>query len=139
MYKLVRMYKFVIEGGLPGANEYINAERTNKYKAAAMKREAEAAVVWAAKRDLGGVRFETPVFMAYKWIEPGRRRDKDNIAFARKFVQDALVKCGVLKNDGWSGVSGFSDTFLTDKSRPRVEVEIWEDGTAKRSVAADER
>lgn len=31
----------VIPGTLPGLNEYIAAERTNRYKAAAMKRKAE--------------------------------------------------------------------------------------------------
>lgn len=37
----------VIPGTLPGLNEYIAAERTNRYKAAAMKREAESLVLWA--------------------------------------------------------------------------------------------
>ena len=33
--------KIIIRGSLPGLNEYINAERTNKYKGAEMKRRAE--------------------------------------------------------------------------------------------------
>ena len=50
----------------------------------------------------------------------------DNVAFARKFVQDALVRCGVLKNDGWAQVENFTDAFSVDKKNPRVEVRFEE-------------
>ena len=111
---------------MPGLNEYINAERTNKYKAAGMKRQAEQAVMCAAKRQLRGVKLTKPVYMAYTWAEPNRRRDKDNISFARKFIQDALVKGKILKNDGWGEIAGFSDAFCVDKNSPHVTVEIYE-------------
>lgn len=48
------------------------------------------------------------------------------MAFAKKFVQDALVQCGVLKDDGWKYVVGFSDRFEVDKENPRIEVLIKE-------------
>lgn len=83
----------VIPGTLPGLNEYIAAERTNRYKAAAMKREAEGLVLWAAKQCLRGWKTRGPVRMEYTWVERNRRRDKDNIsAYGRKIIQDALVK-----------------------------------------------
>ena len=44
----------------------------------------------------------------------------------RKFVQDALVRCKVLQNDGWKEIIGFSDDWAVDKTRPRVEIEIIE-------------
>lgn len=50
----------------------------------------------------------------------------DNIAFAKKFILDALVKKGVLKDDGWKWVKGFTDEFFVDKKNPRVEVEMEE-------------
>lgn len=120
------MIKLVIQGKLCGLNDYIAAERGNRYKAAQMKRDTEQRIMWAAKQQLRGMKFSEPVIMRYTWYEPNRKRDKDNIAFARKFVQDALVKCGVLKNDGWAEIEGFSDEFLVDAKRPRVEVEILE-------------
>lgn len=119
-------YRLKIRGVLPGANEYINAERTNKYKAAEMKRQAEHAVICAARQQLRGVRITKPVYMAYTWTEPNRRRDKDNIAFAKKFIQDALVKAKILKNDGWGEITGFDDTFCVDKNSPHITVEIYE-------------
>lgn len=74
-----------------------------------------------------GVRIEKPVFMEYLWVEPDKRRDKDNISsFGRKVIQDALVKTGVLKNDGWKQIAGFSDRFEVDKKNPRIKVKIKE-------------
>ena len=117
----------MIPGRLPGLNEYIAAERTSRYKAAGMKRRAEAQVAWAAKAQLGGVRFQKPVRMRYTWYEKDRRRDKDNVSgFGRKMIQDALVKAGILKNDGWAQVDGFSDDFDVDARNPRIEVELME-------------
>ena len=62
----------------------------------------------------------------YLWIEPSRRRDKDNVAFAKKFIQDALVEGGVLRNDGWAEIEHFTDDFAVDPKNPRVEVTIEE-------------
>ena len=115
----------VISGTLPGLNEYIAAERTNRYKAAAMKREAESLVLRAAKQCLRGWKSHGPVRMEYTWVERNRRRDKDNIsAYGRKFIQDALVKGGYLQGDGWAHIDAFSDSFEVDKGNPRIEVRI---------------
>lgn len=117
--------KLAIPGILPGLNEYIDAERRNKHMAAKMKREAQHVVEMCAKRQLRPVK--GPVWMKYTWYERNRRRDKDNISsFGRKVIQDGLVKAGILKNDGWAQIEGFSDEFRVDKKHPRVEVEIEE-------------
>jgi len=119
-------YRLVIPCALPGLNEYIAAERRSKYAAAGMKRRAEAIVAAAARTQLKGVRLTRPVVMDYVWVEKNRRRDRDNVAFARKFVQDALVRCGVLRGDGWKEIAGFTDAFAVDRERPRVEVTLEE-------------
>lgn len=118
------MILLTIPGRLPGLNEYVNAERSHRQKAAALKRDVQRRIALEIRSQLKGVRFSGPVFMDYTWIEPDRRRDKDNVAFARKFIQDALVHCGVLQNDGWTDVAGFTDCFLVDKENPRVEIRI---------------
>lgn len=122
------MVKLIIRRTLPNLNDYITAERSNKYAGAKMKKEWEAVVMHEA-RALRGVQFEKPVYMLYQWYEPNKRRDKDNISsFGRKVIQDALVRCGVLQNDGWANIGGFSDEFYVDKKNPRIEVKIWEVG-----------
>lgn len=113
--------KLIIKGRLPGLNEYIAAERRHRQAAVKLKRDAEALVLWSAKASLRG-KITTPVIMHYLWIEPNRKRDKDNISsFGRKVIQDALVKGGYLPGDGWSYISGFTDDFAVDKT-PRIEV-----------------
>lgn len=120
--------KLTIPGILPGLNEYIDAERGHKgkYKAASMKKQAQNVIGYMIKTQLRGVRFTRPVVIRYLWIEPSRRRDKDNIAFAKKFIQDSLVEAGVLQNDGWANIEHFTDDFAVDPKNPRVEVVIEE-------------
>lgn len=124
----MKHYKLTIPGLLPGLNEYVDAERgaKGKYKAAAMKKQAENVIGYMIKTQLRGVRFTRPVVIHYTWIEPNRRRDKDNIAFAKKFIQDSLVHAGVLQNDGWKHIEHFTDDFAVDPKNPRVEVIIEE-------------
>jgi Holliday junction resolvase RusA-like endonuclease len=61
----------------------------------------------------------------FEWHEKTKRRDADNIAFAKKFILDALVKMGVLPNDSRKYVKGFYDVIIDDKS-DFVKVEIVE-------------
>ena len=119
--------RFTIHGRLPGLNEYVAAERANRYKGANMKRDAQAVVIMAIRQQLRGVHFTRPVRIAYTWVERDRRRDLDNVAgFGHKVIQDALVSAGVLKDDGWDEVVAFSDGFAVDKKRPRIVVDITE-------------
>lgn len=119
--------KFIIRGSLPGLNEYINAERTNRYKGAELKGRAES-IVLHSLRSLGKWRAEGPVYMVYHWYCADRRRDKDNISsFGRKVIQDALVKAKILENDGWKQIVGFEDRFYVDRKNPRIVVEIEEE------------
>lgn len=122
------MKQLVISGSLPGLNEYISAERKNRYLAAKMKSQTQHVVTLSAKKCLKGALRE-PVWMNYRWYEKDRRRDKDNVsAYGRKVIQDGLVKAGALKNDGWASIEGFTDRFYVDKKTPRVEVDILEVG-----------
>ena len=119
--------KLIISGKLPGMNEYISAERTNRYEAAAMKREAEKLVIFAARSSLRGWKAKGPVMMHYLWVEKDRKRDKDNISgYGRKIIQDSLVKAKFLRNDGWNDIVGFTDSFGVDKGNPHIEVIIEE-------------
>lgn len=120
-------YRVIVDGRLPSLNEYIDASRRNRYAAATMKRECMERVLLACSQTLRGVRITPPVYMRYLWIEPNKKRDKDNVcAYGRKIIQDALVVGGYLPNDGWRDIVGFEDAFLDDAKNPRVIVEIEE-------------
>ena len=108
----------MIHGRLPSLNEYIEAGRTNRYKAAQMTKNAELLVKLSARRMK---KINVSVVMHYIWTEPNRKRDKDNISsYGRKVIQDALVKCGVLKGDGWKYIEGFTDKF--EVGEPKITI-----------------
>ena len=73
-----------------------------------------------------------PIIVHFAWIEGNKRRDLDNVAFAKKFILDGLVKAGVLKNDNCKHVTGFTDTFIYDSENKDfpdgfgVIVRLWE-------------
>lgn len=118
--------KLIIPGKLPGLNELIDAERTHRIKGAELKADAERIVRLCIRQQLKH-RPKLPVRLHYTYYEKDRRRDKDNIAgFAHKVVQDSLVKQGILPNDGWNEISGFTDSFAVDRKNPRIEIEIEE-------------
>ena len=120
-------YKLVIMGRLDGLNDYTAANRTNPHKGGKMKKDNEETVIWAIRQQLRRLHIEKPVFLKFSWYEPNKRRDHDNVSsFGRKVIQDALVKCGVLKDDGWDYVIGFTDQFFCDRNEPRIEVLIEE-------------
>ena len=122
-------YLLVIPTRLNNLNDYITADRTNRYKGAAMKARNEALVKVAIKQQMRSIRIERPVYMEYTWYERNKRRDLDNISsFGRKVIQDALVQTRVLVNDGWNEVVGFSDQFYVDAANPRIEGLIREVG-----------
>ena len=120
-----------IPGRLPGLNEYTDACRTNSHKGNKMKSDAQEAVMWQVLSQMRRCRFQRPVFLLFTFYEQDRRRDRDNVSsFARKVIQDALVKCGTLEDDGWDNVTGYLDLFEVDKENPRIVVEFIEQEVA---------
>ena len=117
-------YKFEIDEKLPSLNEYIMACRTNKFIGAKLKEDVENNI-WVYINNGLKSKIEKPVKIHFTWIEKNRKRDLDNVCFAKKFILDALVKSGKLKNDTQNYVRGFSDSFEYDKTN-KVIVEIEE-------------
>ena len=115
-------YKVEIPMKLPSCNTYINECRKNKYAAAKMKADIEDEIGWYF-RDLP--KFEKPVKIHFHWVEDNKRRDLDGICFGKKFILDAMVKSGVLKDDNRKCVTAFTDTFGYEKEA-RVILEIEE-------------
>ena len=65
-----------------------------------------------------------PVQLNITWYEPNDRKDIDNITFATKFIQDSLVRTGILEDDSRKYINQVNHTVFTDKENPRIEVEI---------------
>ena len=121
-------YTLTIPGRLPGLNDIIDAARTGRYIGAMQKKDTETLIMWYIKAQLHDVKITKPVKLTHYWYEQNKRRDKDNIIAAHKFIWDSLVRTGVLKNDGWNEIADFRDYLLVDEVDPRVVVEIEEVG-----------
>ena len=127
MFTPIGKTECVIPMKLPSLNEYINACRSNRFQGSKMKKGIEEEIgVFIA--DLP--RFSNPVTIHFHWVEENKRRDLDNICFAKKFILDAMVKFGKLKDDNRKYVTAFTDTFSYG-AEPRIILEIEEvnDGT----------
>lgn len=109
----------VIEGTLPTLNKYINAERTNKYMAAKLKKDATELVAWQCKKlpQINGQADYT-----FTWYVKDKRSDPDNIAYGAKYIFDGLQAAGKLANDSMKYVRSICHFFEVGK--PRVEVQI---------------
>lgn len=103
------MYKAEIKMKLPSFNEYMNLCRENRFKAAKYKRELQAEIGLFIRKIPA---IHSPVRIYFEWYEENGRRDIDNVAFAKKFILDALVNEGKLKDDGAKYVVGFQDSFF---------------------------
>lgn len=111
---------------MPSLNEYTAACRTNAYKGAKFKADIEEVIGWYIKQALTSKSLHKPntaVVVRFEWHEKTKRRDADNIASAKKFILDALVKNGVLVDDSRKYVKGFYDTVIDDKE-DFVKVEL---------------
>lgn len=117
----MRSEHITIIGRFPSLNEYINVCRRNRYTANRVKKQETSRAANAAR---GVSPFHEPVVVEFLWVEKDKRRDIDNVAFAKKFVLDGLVQAGVIANDNAKHVVGLSDKFAYDKNNPRVEVTI---------------
>ena len=108
---------------LPSLNQYINECRKNKYAGANMKKTVE--------KDIGYYinqlpKYEKPIKIHFTWVEENKRRDLDNVCFAKKFILDSMVKAGKLKDDNRNFVKGFKDDFEYGK-QSKVILEIEEE------------
>lgn len=100
--------KYLIPLKLPSLNDYTRWCRGNKYLASKKKAEIE--------EQIGGYleampKWSKPIKIHFHWIENNKRRDLDNIAFAKKFILDALVKYEKLSDDNRKCVYAFTDSF----------------------------
>lgn len=117
-----------INGHLDGLNEYTRSTRGNLYAGASMKKRNEKKVMDAINEALDDAelcavtdRDAYPLKVIIAWYDD-TRRDFDNIVFAKKFIFDALVSAGILKDDGRKYIAAVEECVITEKESPRIEI-----------------
>ena len=114
--------KYEINMKLPSLNDYTRWCRGNKYLAAKKKAEIEQEIgLHLTKMP----KWTNPIKIHFHWVEGTKRRDLDNVCFAKKFILDAMVKFGKLKDDNRKCVTAFTDSFEYGKET-KVILEIEE-------------
>lgn len=104
-------------------NQYINAERTNKFKAAKIKKDMTSICERHSRVAKNkGLVIETPFKATFEWFMKDKRQDLDNIAFQKKFILDGMIKAKLIENDGYKQHRQSEDIYLIDKENQRVEI-----------------
>ena len=124
------IYKFTVFGFDSGLNELLAGRmydfRTKKYRNH-VKNKNDLICQKSIKQNLKDVVIDKPISISYHFYCKNKMRDRMNVGSACiKSFEDALQKCGVIKNDGWDDVLTPELHFSIDKENPRVEVSIKE-------------
>ena len=118
--------RIVIPGRFEGLNEFIDANRRQRGRwnaGNAMKQKDQKRIC----QYLPDVKFRKKIFIEYAFYERNSKRDNDNISgYFHKIFQDAMVQAGMIENDGWKQIEGWTDYFYVDGKDPRIEICIEE-------------
>ena len=105
--------RIIINDPMVSLNDYINAERSNRYKAANIKKDMTWLSSMASKRL--SINPDGMYDVTFYHITPDSKRDPDNLAFRSKFILDGVVKQGKLKGDGRKNIRNIYHCFRTIK------------------------
>ncbi len=121
--KKITTQSFFVEGPLPGQNTYMgNGNRWTYGKDKKVWTTRIAAAIQDAHCS-----FMKRVHIEWVWVERNTRRDPDNFTgISKKFILDTLVAQGILEDDGWAQIQGWTDRWLVDKEHPGVWVTLKE-------------
>lgn len=104
--------------GLPGLNEIIKVAKAHHMAYASMKKKHTQAVeAELIAQDCIPTKPYESVEIGFAWTEGGRARDPDNIRVGAKFVLDAMVNRGVIKDDSMKHIKILRDEFMKGKER----------------------
>ena len=116
--------KYIIKHRFVSLNAYLNAERSNKYIAAKIKKD-ETQVAYLSLLGKPKIDCEFPVRLRIIWHVKDNRIDADNKVWAKKFLMDGFVKAKIIPDDSMKYVNGFEDIIVIDKNE-YVEIEVLE-------------
>ena len=88
--------KIVITAKLTDLNKMLKLSRNTNARAAVKRIDDNTCMAFIKNQCK---KHYNKVKLHYVWFEPNKKRDGDNISFASKFIQDAMVKADVIDND----------------------------------------
>ena len=120
------MQTFKIPGQLPGMNKIIAASKTHHMVYKKIKEEHCWYIGTCIKKHniTPYTDGDLPINVKITWVCENKKRDKDNIMAGQKFILDAMVKSGVIKDDGWKYIGEIEHKFMVEKNNPHVIIEL---------------
>lgn len=117
------MRTFVFLGRPVTLNEYINAERRNRFLGAKLKKQETETIAWELRNEKP---IEGKIDIEYTFYADSQRIDPDNYTnFFEKTFLDGLQKAGVIENDNQKTIGRrIKNALLIDSKNPRVVVKI---------------
>lgn len=98
----------IIPHSLPCINDMV---AKNRFVYNKLKQDTESMIEYEIRRQK--IKPMNYAYLSFVWFEKDKRRNPDNVSGGGpKFVLDALVRSGILKNDGWSEVLGIRHGFV---------------------------
>ena len=100
----------------PSQNKYINQERIklrgkrHGTMGSIMRKKLIDETYWLLKSGKNKP-IKTPCKLRFTWYMKDRKKDVDNIAYAKKFILDAMVNANIIPNDTFRYIKGFIDDF----------------------------
>jgi len=114
---------FFVPGMMPGQNIILGRATRWLYRKEKKLWEAKALLAILDAR----LHPMKRVHITLGWVERNKRRDPDNFTgLSKKFLLDAMVKSGILPDDGWDEIAGWSDRWHLEKDNPGVMVTLEE-------------
>lgn len=118
------MIKYIFFGDAVSTNTYISAERTNRYRAAKIKKtETETIALEIKSQKAEPIKYKIDVH--FKIYAKDKKRDPDSWSFFIKTFFDGMQEAGIIPNDSQNFIGAISqDSIYIDKLNPRIEVFI---------------
>lgn len=125
-YSVASEQLLIIPGTLPQLNDVIRTSKGHWHNYASLKKKTED-FIQACILQQKLTPCNEGVWFHFSWFSKDYKVDPDNLAFAKKYIIDALVSQKIITQDGRSTVKGFMDDFPDkDPKNPRIEVVIFE-------------
>ena len=121
---MIEAIVFTIPHRLTRLNEYINKERSNRYAAAKIK----SSMTLACMAYVPNIKIDYPIELIMIWTVKNMGNDLDNVSFGQKFICDAMVQKGFIKNDNLTVIKKITHKYCKgEKEKVTVIVKEWKD------------
>jgi hypothetical protein len=112
------MNTFTIPLELCSLNDYINAERRNRFIAAKIKKDTTELIIKFCSQL--SINKEKQHDVVINWHTKDKRKDSDNIFFASKFIFDGIVKAEKLSGDGYKNIRNIHHNRFIGESKIEI-------------------